>query len=60
MRTTAIPLLRQLPSGFMIERCGICGELAFADEICRGKHEAVACPSRAVFDARRIVLALSS
>jgi hypothetical protein len=56
MRTTTIPLLRQLPCGFTIERCGICGELAFADEICCGGHEAIVCPSRAEFDMRRSVL----
>jgi hypothetical protein len=60
MRTTAIPLLRQLPCGFTIERCGIYGDLAFADEICWGEHEAVACPSRAHFDARCIVLVPTS
>ena len=53
MRTTPIPLLRQLPCGFTIERCGNCGELAFADEICLTEHQASACPGRAPLDRAR-------
>jgi hypothetical protein len=60
VRTTTIPPLRRLPSGYTIQRCGICDELAFADEICRGGEEAFACPSRMEFDARRIAPPLIS
>ena len=56
MRTTPLPLLSQLPRGFTIERCRICLELAFADEICRSEQEAVACPPRAEVDSRQAAL----
>jgi hypothetical protein len=50
VRTSTIPLLRQLPCGFTIQRCEICGGSPFADEICSGGREAFACPSRAEFE----------
>jgi hypothetical protein len=43
VRTTIIPPLGQLPCGFTIQRCVICGEMAFSDEICFGENEASAC-----------------
>jgi hypothetical protein len=51
MRTTPIPILTQLPRGFAIVRCRLCGELAFSDEICLSKHEAKSCPAGAESDA---------
>jgi len=51
MRTTPIPTLTQLPCGFAIVRCRLCGELAFSDEICLSKHEAKSCRARAESDA---------
>jgi hypothetical protein len=46
MRKTVIPLLRHLPSGSVIQRCGLCNELVFAGEICRTNEESADCPSR--------------
>jgi hypothetical protein len=46
MRKTVIPLLRHLPNGVVIQRCGRCGELAFVGEMCKTDKESEECPSR--------------
>ncbi len=45
-RKTPIPLLRNLESCRVIERCKLCGDLTFLSEICRNHVEAKGCPLR--------------
>jgi hypothetical protein len=52
VRTTPIPPLSELPLGFTIQRCSMCDEWAFADEICRTDDEALVCRSRVDCDVR--------
>lgn len=52
MRTTAIPLLRELSPCVGVERCRQCQELVLAREACSRPDEHKSCPSRAVVDSR--------
>lgn len=50
MRSTRLPLLRDLPSGVVIERCQFCNELVAMGELCQSTKESEGCPSRADVD----------
>jgi hypothetical protein len=51
MRETPLPLLRDLKSGHVVNRCSFCRELVFLHEGCKDKSEAKRCPPRGMIEA---------
>jgi hypothetical protein len=50
MRRTAIPLLRDLPSGVVIVRCPSCCEFVLMSEMCRSSEDKSMCLPRRLIE----------
>lgn len=46
MRQTALPLLRDLVAGTLVQRCEFCRSFALGEEVCRSEEERQACVPR--------------